>query len=730
MINTIFYFVPTFEEYQAKWNSGEISPRTIVFVADIRAIYKNGIRYGGYNTTEFNNAVDERLQDVINSINTALESIAALNHRVDILFSEKQDDIQRMIDDTFREYEWLKKNLGDVFAYQGFVQELNGFLSAIGNLTTSSPEWSTLIQTIDSITARVVKIEGGDLPSTLEALIKAWISDGVSGIDLSTYALKGDLNDYLRIEDFNTTLNGASAFINLRSDVDSAKSVIGAWGQSHGTDDTITKILGALQIQVNNLQNSVTTELSSTVRSYLDTNVQSQINSYLQNQSGLILNANLDSSVAHLFSQTSETKNAIQSWANTAGFIATSDFGSATATQYATNGNDLYAALTTTIRNDSSFLTAVANSITIKGNQIDIDATHQINLSAQKVTASNLNVINGDKTVAYIDDNGYASFIDGHIYIPYTATNWASFQTEKTVGLYVDSVATGIAPADVTYANAHWTSLFHPRTLIEPDGLRFENSSRALTGVMKTNAIYGTDGNSQTVIETYETYIKAYDPNDNTKYTCISMQPALIRQHHQAQNGYCHIYNYKSDDVDPTNWQGLFHVDNWHSIMMEAYDEIVLKEHRSQSGQTGFGISLHGKVCIVDDTSPLDGNGVPTVYYRLNPASDTQWTAASDERIKTIIDNVNVSIEDIAATRLVKFMYHDTDVEHVGTIAQDWQNIVPEAVSDDEGRLFLDYTTINTVSAITAAREIVKLKQENEELKQRLAAIEARLGIE
>jgi len=41
----------------------------------------------------------------------------------------------------------------------------------------------------------------------------------------------------------------------------------------------------------------------------------------------------------------------------------------------------------------------------------------------------------------------------------------------------------------------------------------------------------------------------------------------------------------------------------------------------------------------------------------------------------------------------------------------------------------LDYSGISIASAVTAAREIVKLKEENQTLKNRLAAIESQLGI-
>jgi hypothetical protein len=41
----------------------------------------------------------------------------------------------------------------------------------------------------------------------------------------------------------------------------------------------------------------------------------------------------------------------------------------------------------------------------------------------------------------------------------------------------------------------------------------------------------------------------------------------------------------------------------------------------------------------------------------------------------------------------------------------------------------LDYASVALASAVTAAREIVNLKRENELLKQRLNSIEERLGI-
>ena len=107
-------------------------------------------------------------------------------------------------------------------------------------------------------------------------------------------------------------------------------------------------------------------------------------------------------------------------------------------------------------------------------------------------------------------------------------------------------------------------------------------------------------------------------------------------------------------------------------------------------------------------------------------------TITSDENLKNIISNVDLSVEDIADTRVVNYEFKSNPgVQKVGSIAQDWQNILPNAVSviDEENHLGLDYSSTALAAAVIDAREIVKLKQENAELKERLAAIEAKLGI-
>ena len=130
-------------------------------------------------------------------------------------------------------------------------------------------------------------------------------------------------------------------------------------------------------------------------------------------------------------------------------------------------------------------------------------------------------------------------------------------------------------------------------------------------------------------------------------------------------------------------------------------------------------LTVFGDVYI-DDNCDLTVEG--TIYC-------SNGVQNSDERIKENIVNVDANIEDIASTRIVTFNFKDKEERNLGTIAQDWQKIFPEAVKENkDGMLALDYSAISIASAVKAAREIVELKKKNEELEARLAALEAKLG--
>ena len=144
------------------------------------------------------------------------------------------------------------------------------------------------------------------------------------------------------------------------------------------------------------------------------------------------------------------------------------------------------------------------------------------------------------------------------------------------------------------------------------------------------------------------------------------------------------------------------------------------------------GIHLMGGSVGVGTTSPsssykLDVSGVAHVTTGL--LSDGYVTALSDVRLKKIIDRFTLKPEAIALASLIHYTWkkgHDDSV-HVGGIAQEWQEILPEAVHDIDGRLTMDYGVIGMVSAVSLAKTVIKQEKRIKSLEERLAAIEAKL---
>lgn len=127
----------------------------------------------------------------------------------------------------------------------------------------------------------------------------------------------------------------------------------------------------------------------------------------------------------------------------------------------------------------------------------------------------------------------------------------------------------------------------------------------------------------------------------------------------------------------------------------------------------------------------LSGNSGGSISLNASAVVANGTVISSDESLKNIIKDTEISVESIASTRTVDYEFKSNIGNiHSGAIAQDWQSILPNVVKtiDEEQHLGLDYGSAALISAVVDAREIVKLKQENEELKQRLAAIEERLA--
>ena len=136
-------------------------------------------------------------------------------------------------------------------------------------------------------------------------------------------------------------------------------------------------------------------------------------------------------------------------------------------------------------------------------------------------------------------------------------------------------------------------------------------------------------------------------------------------------------------------------------------------------GNVGIGTTSPG-----DDKLKVNGSIYTTVgLYSEGYVDGLAYNTASDGRLKDIIDyNAVPHIDDIANAPAIHFTWKNKRDEeiHVGTIAQYWQKIVPECVHQSKRRfLTVNYDVIALVNTIALAREVIALKHEIAELKNK-----------
>ena len=126
------------------------------------------------------------------------------------------------------------------------------------------------------------------------------------------------------------------------------------------------------------------------------------------------------------------------------------------------------------------------------------------------------------------------------------------------------------------------------------------------------------------------------------------------------------------------------------------------------------------------------GENEGNAYFAGN-VSVASLTNRSDMRLKDVVGDVNLSVQQIASAPTFKFRFKENAKRTmVGTSAQYWDAVLPESVTRDaDGILGLDYGVTALVSTIILAkgmteheRRITKLEMENAELRARIKDLE------
>ena len=112
------------------------------------------------------------------------------------------------------------------------------------------------------------------------------------------------------------------------------------------------------------------------------------------------------------------------------------------------------------------------------------------------------------------------------------------------------------------------------------------------------------------------------------------------------------------------------------------------------------------------------GNGMSSrtgvTVKAANFFADSAVSVVSDERKKIVSKEMVLDLDKISDAPSVLFKWRDSqdETEHVGTIAQYWQKVLPQVVCEDhEGNLSMQYGTAALVAVISVARELREIKK-------------------
>lgn len=140
----------------------------------------------------------------------------------------------------------------------------------------------------------------------------------------------------------------------------------------------------------------------------------------------------------------------------------------------------------------------------------------------------------------------------------------------------------------------------------------------------------------------------------------------------------------------------------------------------------GGYLEMDGDQLFINNNLYIYGN---IIYYGTH-------TSGSDVRLKDIKGNVELTAEQIASLPAIKFQWNDNEENdkknkkavQIGTIAQDVQKVIPEAVTEDKkGYLAVGYDKAAMVSVINLAKTVVEQQKTIEALTKRLEELEKKV---
>jgi len=108
-----------------------------------------------------------------------------------------------------------------------------------------------------------------------------------------------------------------------------------------------------------------------------------------------------------------------------------------------------------------------------------------------------------------------------------------------------------------------------------------------------------------------------------------------------------------------------------------------------------------------------NGSGYADVHANIGIAENS-WSSKSDARLKDVLGDVDLTVEQIASLPAVRFTWKSRAAHqvHVGTLAQGVQKVMPEAVGQTgDGILTVAYGEAAFVSVVKVAQRVLELEE-------------------
>ena len=129
------------------------------------------------------------------------------------------------------------------------------------------------------------------------------------------------------------------------------------------------------------------------------------------------------------------------------------------------------------------------------------------------------------------------------------------------------------------------------------------------------------------------------------------------------------------------------------------------------------GINSFGDIAVYD-SSTLKANIGVSGHITCVSLSQT-----SDERLKDRLSDIVLDMNAIAAAPSMRFRWKDSGKIGLGSTAQYWQKLLPDAVHETEGNLSMQYDVIALLSAISISKKICEHEERLRELETELKNI-------